>query len=107
MSHWNQRMLTAALAAALLTLNASAQPRPQGTEKSGPQVPGAKNPNRRGETLGERLSREKGVIRPHSGQDSEMIIRPPESPNKMPIIPPPGTQDKGPRAEPLFFGGTI
>jgi hypothetical protein len=98
MPHRNQRVFAGALAAALLTLNASAQPRPQDTEKSGPQVPGAKNPNRRGETLGERLAREKGVIRPPSGQDSEMIVRPPESPDAMPVIPPPGTQDKGPRS---------
>jgi hypothetical protein len=73
MPNGNQRMLVAALAAVLLTLNASAQPRPQDTEKPGPQVPGAKNPNRRGETLGQRLAREKGVIRPPSGQESEMI----------------------------------
>ncbi len=95
-----QKMLAGALAGALLALNASAQPRSPDAEKSGPEAPGAKNPDRKGETLSERLAGEKGVIHPPSGRDSEMIVRPPGSPDKMPVIPPPAAPDKGPRAEP-------
>jgi hypothetical protein len=94
----NLRMLGAALAAALLSLNAAAQQRPQDTP--GPDAPSAKNPDRRGENLGERLSRNQGVIRPPSGRDSEIIVRPPQTPDKAPIKPPPGTGDKSPRDKP-------
>jgi hypothetical protein len=96
----SRKMLAAALATALLSVNAAAQPRPQDTEKPGSDVPSTESRGQRGEKLGERLSRDKGVMQPPSGQDTGMVVRPPETPNKMPVIPPPGTQDKSPGADP-------
>jgi hypothetical protein len=95
----NCKITAGVLAAALLTLNAAAQQHPPDTQKSSPEAPSANNRDRRGEKLGEQLSRNKGVIRPPSGQDSEIIVRPPETQDRTPIIPPPYARGKG-TAEP-------
>jgi hypothetical protein len=91
----------AAVAAALLTLGELAaaaephqdQPRQEETQKPDAKNPPAKSPDRKGETLGGRLARNKGVIHPPSSQDPKMVKPPPSTPDSTPVIPPGGRVD--------------
>lgn len=49
-----------------------------------------------GRSLSDRLSEQKGVIRPRKGIDPEMVEPPPPMPSPMPVIPPPGTPGGAP-----------
>jgi hypothetical protein len=64
-------------------------------------VPQKVEPGSSGSSLGERLSRSGGVIRPPSGIDLGMAQPAPKlAPRSTPIIPPPGTPGGNPRVEP-------
>ncbi len=62
-------------------------PRPGPNADTAPALPDT------GETLGERLDRSDGVIRPPEGVAPDMRVPPknPEAGSTMPVIPPPGT----------------
>jgi hypothetical protein len=70
----DRRTQIGAEAAALLTLGelaAAAQPRPQETQKSDPENSPANSPDLKDKTIGERLARDRRVIRPPSSQDQK------------------------------------
>ena len=49
-------------------------------------------PKQEDESLSDRLSRDKGVIRPPDvEQPNDMEVKPPDTQSKMPVIPPPGS----------------
>jgi hypothetical protein len=64
-------------------------------------VPEATGSGNSGQSLGDKLDRSGGVIRPPSGVDPGLTRAPPESGGStMPVIPPPGTPGGKPEAEP-------
>ncbi len=107
------RILTTTVLAALLALPAVAQTRPDPAQRPEPApqttpadpktappekiAPPASGDAREssggaGEPLGDRLARDKGVIKPPTGVDPGMSTPAPDpGPRSMPVLPPPGT----------------
>jgi hypothetical protein len=93
-------LATGLVAALLVGGSAAAADRP--AEKQPTQtVPEKIEPGLSGSSLGERLSRSGGVIRPPSGIDPGLARPVPKvGPQSTPVIPPPGTPGGDPRVEP-------